>query len=866
MLSEKTVGRSAIKRRSFRQTARRTLFVLVFAVMLVGLGGYIFFYDLTRGPLPQHAGEFNVAGLSDTVIVRRDQWGIPHIFASNSHDLYFVQGYIQAQDRWWQMEFFRHIGNGSIGRLVGKNAEVFGTDIFIRTVGLRRAAERDLKGYDAETISYLQAFADGVNAYLTKREPGDLAMEHGLLRLTGTGSAIEPWTPADSLVWGKVMAWDLGGNQDKELIRAALYDLIGQEMADQWLTPPWPFGKKPTVIQAEELPNVGQLRTGPDGSVDGKGIKPLLAGSTMPGKNLAFGHGSGVGSNNWVLSGKMTETGKPLLANDPHLGIQMPSIWYQIGLHLTGAERQHSVVGFAFAPVPGVVIGHNNFIAWGVTNVDPDVQDLYRIRVHPEDPLQYEWNGTWRKMTTHEETIYFGDGEKPVTIKVRETHLGPIINDNRLDKVSGEVRGFNNEDPVALRWTALDPGTMFKAVVGLNQATNWEEFRRALQYWDIPSQNFVYADVEGNIGYQMTGRLPFRAGQHSGLLPVPGWTEEFVWQGFIPYDKLPRLFNPERGYIATANQAVVPPEYYDQLAQALGKGFNYMISQEWDYGYRGQRIAEMLKNYAPHTIDSLQSILGDNKVISAEEISPFLAGLSFGDAALTEARNWLLAWDYQLHKDSPQAALYAYFWSRLANNLFGDQLGEDMRVTGCDREMWATYLLLQQPDNAWWDDLGTEGVVEQRDEILARSFSEAYARMVADFGKSRHDWRWGYLHTATFVSNPLGRSGVSLLERIVNRGPFATSGGPETVNSTGWDAGVGSFAVTTLPSLRMIIDLGDFQRNVAIHSTGQSGHPYSPNYDDMIGLWQENNYLPMLWTPEQVEAAAANTLTLSPGE
>lgn len=854
-----------MKRKSFRKTVRKILLMFSVFAALIALGCYIYYYDLTRGPLPRHAGELRIDGLHDTVRVIRDKWGVPHIYAANYHDLYFAQGYTQAQDRWWQMEFFRHIGNGSLGRLVGRKAEVLATDLFIRTVGFRRAAERDLKNYDVETVAMLQSFADGVNAYLAKRDAGGLALEYGVLRLTGTGSPVEPWTPADSLVWGKVMAWDLGGNHDKELVRAVLHNRLGAEMAEQLLTPPWPYGRKPTIIQAKELVAAEPaLASQADYKNGVRENNLLLAGGVPSGINLVFGQGSGIGSNNWVISGKLTETGKPLLANDPHLGIQMPSIWYQVGLHLQGAEQTRSVAGFAFAPVPGVIIGHNNHIAWGVTNVNPDVQDLYAIRVHPEDPLQYEWNGSWRRMTVHEETIYFGDGQEPVTIQVRETHLGPVINDNRLEAADGTIRGFNNENPQVLRWTALDPGTMFKAVVKLNRAQNWEEFRSALQYWDVPSQNFVYADINGNIGYQMTGRIPFRARQHSGLLPVPGNRADYVWQGFIPFDKLPRLFNPERGYISTANQAVVPPEYYDLLSRELGEGPNYVISREWDYGYRAQRINEMLENMAPHNVSSVRNMLGDNMDLGAKKLLPYLAELTFDDAAVAEARNWLLEWDGQKHKDSPQAALYAHFWAVLTENLFGDQFAEDMQLKGNDREMWATYLLLQQPDNTWWDDTATEGLSEQRDEILVRSFEEAYAKTITTLGRNRDNWKWGDLHTATFVSNPLGLSGIGLLERMVNRGPFAASGSTETVNSVGWNAGAGNFAVTSLPSLRMIVDLGDFRQNVAIHATGQSGHPYSRNCDDLIELWRQNSYLPMLWTPEQVEAAVVNTLVLNP--
>jgi len=839
--------------------------VLALVVLLVG-GGWYFFYDLTWGPLPQHDGEMRVAGLRDTVEVFRDEWGIPHIYAQNMYDLYFAQGFVQAQDRWWQMEFWRHTASGRIQELTGKKASLMPTDIFIRSVGWRHVAEEEAESYDAECLSNLQAFADGVNAYIMSRELKHLALEYGVLGLIGIDIKVEPWTPADSLSWAKVMAWDLGPSNSGEEKRSTMYELVGKEMTNKW-APPWPFGKKPTILQLDELgmTDVPQAERVNDAIDDAK-VETAVLQDILPDVGFGFGSGRAVGSNNWVIGGNTTKSGMPLLANDPHLGIQMPSIWYAIGLHCKPIDGSppFDVTGFALSSSPGVIIGHNSHIAWGVTNVNPDVFDLYRIKVNPANPLQYEWNGAWRDIKVRQETINFGDGQSPVTIQVRETHLGPIINDNKVDKETGEIQGFNNKDPMALHWTALESGTILKAVTGLNEATNWEEFREALKYWDVPSQNFVYADVKGNVGYQTPGRIPIRAKHHSGLLPVPGWTNEFEWQGFIPFDKLPTVFNPKRGYVATANQAVVPLEYYDMLASELGEGENYAISQEWDYGYRGQRIIELLEKLAPHSIETLQVLQGDNKLISAEELIPYLGRLRFNEPELNEARDWLMKWDYQFDMDSPQAALYAEFWMQLANNLFGDQLPEQIKLEGWVREMWAAYLLMEQPNDTWWDDASTSDVVETRDDILVRSFREGYNNAVATLGNDRSRWRWGNLHTSTFVSNPLGRSGVSFIEKMVNRGPYPTSGCTGTVNNTRWTVHSGSFAVDHLPSMRMIVDLGDLTRSVAIHTTGQSGHPYSKHYDDMIELWRNIKYHPMLWTRAQVEAAAANKLILKP--
>lgn len=849
--------------------------VIVVVLILPVAFGYGWFYNMTRSPLPQHSGEIKVAGLQDTVEILRDKWGVPHIYAKNMYDLFFAQGYTQAQDRWWQMEFWRHIGNGRSEELVGKKDALLGTDIFIRTLGWRQVAEKEIQTCDEESLGRLQAFADGVNAYIMSRQPSKLALEYSILKLTGIDIKVEPWTPVDTLVFSKMMAWDLGPSENYERERVTLYELLGREMTDQLLTPPWPFGKRPTIVKYDELPIVDATKWDyPRVFKNSEGLDLLLneevsVSKPLPSISLIFGKSRGIGSNNSVVSGRMTKSGKPLLANDPHLKAQMPSIWYEIGLHYrpTSGEAPADLVGFTFSVTPGIIIGHNNFIAWGVTNLGPDVFDLYRIRVNPANPLQYEWNGQWRDMTVYEETIRFGDGAEPVTIKIRQTHLGPIINDNRVDKETGEVLGFNNEDPVALCWTALEPGTLMQSVTKLNKATNWDEFRKALSYWDVPSQNFIYADVEGNIGYQMPGRIPIRARDHTGLIPAPGWTDEFEWKGFVPFDELPSVFNPKRGYIATANQAVIPPAYYAYLEEKLGQGLNYTFSLEWNYGYRGQRIEELLGKMAPHSIDTFQAILGDNKLVSAEELMPYVANLKFDDAELTQARDWLLKWDYQCNADSPQAALYSQFWASLIRNLYYDQLGDVYKPEGYSREMWATALLMEQPDNAWWDDIKTKDVIEKRDDILIRSFKEGYANTVATLGKDRSKWKWGDLHTVTFVSSPLGQSGIGLIEKMVNRGPFPTGGSSDTVNNASWGVASGNFTVSGwLSSMRMIVDLGDLTKSVTIHTTGQSGHPYSKHYDDMIDLWRNMKYHPMLWTREQVERAAINKLILKPGK
>ncbi|MBN8636851.1 MAG: penicillin acylase family protein [Anaerolineae bacterium] len=851
---------------------RIVLLILLLIVVVIAVGGFLIFNDTTRGPLPVTSGTLNVTGLQAQVEVLRDDWGVPHIYASNPHDLFFAQGFTQAQDRWWQMEFARHVGAGTIQELTGQTASVMGSDLFIRTAGWYEAAQRDVALLDETETAAVQAFADGVNAYITSRPQDDLALEYRLLGVTGVNITIAPWTIADSLVWGKVMAWNLTDSYGSDMDNALLLDALGQALFDD-LTPPFPFDSKPTILQAEDLPiTEASLSTAYAGSRAALTVPAsrAAAGGIVRGDWVTRSTDVGIGSNNWVATGTMTSNGTPLLANDPHLGIQMPSIWYEIGLHCypVTAECPYDVVGFALPASPAVIIGHNANIAWGVTNVGADVQDLYSLEINPDNPTQYRWDGEWRDMNVREETINFGDGDEPVTIQVRETHLGPIINDNRYDSETGEISGWNSEDPMVLRWTGLDEGTLYKSVLRLNLASNWDEFRAALSYWNVPAQNFVYADTAGNIGYQTPGSMPIRPGDRDGRFPTLATSDADTWQGYIPFDLLPRILNPERDFVVTANQAVVPPDYYAELETALGADNFYELGYSWSYGYRGERINELMDQLKAHNASTYQTIHGDDLNINAREIVPFLNGLQFTDQSSTEARDFLLSWDYQMVRDSGQAALYAVFSVSLLDNLFNDQLPEDIRANTGD--LYPASRLMNDPENAWWDDARTADVVERRDEILVRAFDEAVVEIVRRQGNNPAEWSWGELHTATWESNPLGLSGISLIEDMVNRGPYPVDGGGEIVNATGWgidygtDAVDATYTVRALPSMRMIVDVANWENSQSMHTTGQSGHPYSPHYNDMISPWTEIRYHPMLWSRTQVERATADRLILSP--
>jgi penicillin amidase len=555
----------------------------------------------------------------------------------------------------------------------------------------------------------------------------------------------EPWTPLHSLTWAKAMAWDLGGNMDAELERAVLARTLGAERVAE-LFPSYP-ADNPVIV------------TGPYASAEG-GLTANAAVLTdaLPGltqvaarienlNTILDGELEGIGSNNWVVSGSRTATGAPLLADDMHLGLRIPSIWFENGLHCAPVSEACpiEVVGYSFASLPGVVVGHNNDIAWGVTNVGPDVQDLYVERLNPDNPNQYEVNGKWVDMTIVEETIQVAGGE-PVQLTVRYTRHGPILSD--VDEAYGGLaaaqgEGAKDRYAVSVRWTALDPATIIRSAVKIDRAHNWDEFRAALRDWDVPSQNFVYADRQGNIGYQTPGRIPIRA-HGDGTLPVPGWTDEFEWMGYIPFEDLPSAFNPAQGFIATANNAVI------------GEGYPYLITADWDYGYRARRIVDLLAATPKVSAEDIQRIHGDDFNAIGPLLVPLLESLEFDEdqAPLAERVKLLHGWDFQNTMVSAPAALFNAFWRHLLLSTFGDELPPNW-IPESSQGFTVMRHLVKEPANPWWDDTRT-ATLETRDDIFESALAEAVAEVEAQLGKDAARWTWGALHTTTFENESLG--------------------------------------------------------------------------------------------------------------
>ena len=846
-------------RRSPLITFLRTLLsILVVLAILLGLLSYI----LPRRSFPQVTGQVQLAGLEAQVDVYRDSYGIPQIYAASTHDLFFAQGYIHAQDRFWQMDFSRHIGSARLSEMFG-DAQI-NRDIFLRTLGWARVAQQELDAMDPSDQAILQAYADGVNAYLADHQGTALSLEYAILKLLSPAYQPEPWTPIHTLTWGKVMSWSLGSSRmESEIAHAVLLSTLTPAQVDE-LFPPYPTDQ-PLVLPDFSL--AGQpTPAGEAGLAAGEALAALapafqaLSGRLDLLQDVLGPAGRGIGSNNWVIAGAHTASGLPLLANDMHLGEQMPSIWYENGLHCqpVGPACPYQVSGFSFAGVPGVIVGHTDRTAWGFTNVGPDVLDLYIEKINPANPNQYEVNGQWVDMTLVHETIQVS-GADPVELTVRYTRHGPIIYDT-AEQAADIRQNWGLELPenfaIAIQWTALQPADIVQAILGFDRAQNWDEFRQAAAYFSAPAQNIVYADVDGNIAYQTPGLIPIRQPAHTGQWPVPGWTDEHEWQGFIPFEQLPTALNPERGYIVTANNAIVGPDY------------PYPITIEWDQGFRAARIVNLIENApGPITVEYIQGIHGDDNNASAGFILPILLNLPLNPGQnLAIALDLLANWDAQDQMDLAAPAIYNVFWKHLLALTFQDDLPEDYWPSGDDNWFEIMRLLVQQPDSAWWDDRATPAI-ERRDDIFLQALAAGIGELEQAQGSDPARWSWGDLHTITFHNQSLGLSGIAPIEAIFNRGPYRASGGPTSPNATTWNAaasGVATYQVVWMPSMRMIADFSDLSASLSVNTTGQSGHAYHPNYADQVDLWRTIQYHPMLWERSEVESAAAHHLVLTP--
>ncbi|MER5940380.1 penicillin acylase family protein [Streptomyces sp. NPDC001928] len=894
--------------------ARLLVLVLVLAVVAGVAGGAYWSISTVRASFPQTKGSITIKGLSGPVDVKRDGYGIPQIYASSDEDLFMAQGFVQAQDRFWEMDVRRHMTSGRLSEMFGKGQVE--NDEFLRTLGWDRIAKQEYdKTLSASTKKYLQAYAAGVNAYLDGKEGEDLSLEYAALGFTNDYKP-QKWTPVDSVAWLKAMAWDLRGNMQDEIDRALMTSRLGpKEIAD--LYPQYPYDRNKTIVQAGQYDEATKT-FGPTGSAGSSaggtagtgtssgtaGLQSQLSGlqEVLDDLPTAVGvNGNGIGSNSWVVGGQYTITGKPLLANDPHLSASLPSVWYQMGLHCrsVSSKCQYDVSGYTFAGMPGVVIGHNQNISWGMTNSGADVTDLYLEKLSGDG---YLYGGKTVPFTSREETIKVA-GDSPKKIVVRQTKDGmPLLSDRSDELVKvGRKATVDAAAPdrgdgygIALRWTALDPGTTMDAVFAIDKAKHWTDFRAAAALFDVPSQNLIYADTENHIGYTLPGKIPTRAQGYDGSVPVPGWEPRSRWTGYIDDDELPYEYDPARGYIVTANQAVVDKAKYP-----------YTLTTDWGYGARSQRITDLIQSKIDGggkiSTDDMRQMQLDNSSEIAKLLVPKLLKIDIDDKDVREAQELLEGWDYTQTADSAAAAYFNSVWRNILKLAFGNKLPKELRVEGqclwveksdttgpvdegeskvreCgerdadqaqpdggDRWFEVVRSLMDDEDSDWWKtpSSGARPSADNRDELFRRAMIDARWELTAKLGKDIDTWNWGRLHRLFLKNQTLGTEGPGFLQYALNRGPWKLSGGEATVNASGWNA-AGGYGVVWVPSMRMVVNLGDLDKSKWINLTGASGHAYNAHYTDQTDKWADGELLDWSFTDGAVDESTSDTLVLKP--
>ena len=815
-----------------------SLFPLIKSVILL----------MSRLKLPKLDGEVRLPRLKKAVEIRRDKLGIPHIYAQSYDDLFFAQGFVHAQDRLFQLDFSRRIVAGQLSEILGEVSVPL--DRWMRTLTMRRIAEAEIAFLDEDSKAILLAYANGINAFITSNR---LPVEFLLF-----GYKPKPWEIADSLSWVKMMSLTLSVNWEAEILRAKLVDRLGAEKAAE-LEPPhlkrWPFivppGSDYSLLGDTATTRAEQARefTGP-------------------------APGSGLGSNNWVLSGSRTSTGLPILANDMHLALNAPAIWYEN--HLVADDID--VTGVTFPSLPGVIAGHSQHVAWGFTNGYADVQDLYMERLQrlPEGKIQAEYLGEWEDIQVINEKILVKNSD-PVVEDVLITRHGPIINDLAPD--------LCGEQPLALRWTSLEKDNIFKVLIEMMLAKDCREFQHALRHWTAPVQNVVYADNQGNIAYTFAGKIPIRA-RGNGRLPVPGWTDEYEWIGYIPYEQLPHLYNPPQGYIVTANNTTIDEDYPIDIALDA-------IS-----GDRAQRISELIIEKAQQPglekidIAYNKRMQFDQASASARVMQKYMAQLPLSTSAhypetdLHQAVKIIKEWEGELNPKSPAAAIYEVFIRKLANLILvtnlGDEKGEtqishdpeqiplSMRAMGKGPtpiigenslfgERWLPWLMsiMPEPDSHWFN----LGHGEKRDDTMLLALQQAVDELYDLQGREMDKWQWGNIHKASFVhylsSNPL-------MSMIFSRGPFAVGGDNTTLWATGASYHNLDCSFMVGPPFRIIVDLSNLDNSLGLLAPGQSGNPSSPHYDDQVQSWFKAGYHSMYYSSSQVNQYTVHLLKLIP--
>ena len=747
--------------------------------------------QLAKDRLAKIEGSIPIAGLHDAVEVLRDRWGIAHIYAKSVDDLFFAQGFVAAQDRLYQMEIWRRTGTGEL-------AEVFGPDLverdrIARLVRYRGDMEAEWRSYSPQAKQIATSFAQGVNAFI--RHCGDkLPIEFELL-----GFRPGEWKPEDSLL--RVAGLLMTRNQLQEIARAEMVAALGPEATHKF------------------MPTEPARKLDPDPSLNLKGIdERVLSGYRAAIAIPALKEESG--SNNWVVDATLTTTGKPILASDPHRPVILPSLRYIVHLNAPG----WNVIGGGEPALPGVAIGHNERAAWGFTIAPYDQVDFYVEEIDPANARRYRYKGQWLEVKTEREQVRVKGQAQPAEVELKFTNHGPVLWED-----------LANNRVVALRWSGQEPGTAgYVGSLAIDTISNWDEFLQAMERWKVPSENIIYADVDGNIGWVAAGMVPIRK-NWSGLFPVPGSSGRYEWSGFRTVAQLPQLRNPVQHYIATANHNILP------------KGYKYDLSFDWAPPYRFKRIDEVLRKGGKFTIEDFKHLQHDETSLPARELVGMLRKLSeSGAPEFQQARTMLLSWNQIMSKDSGPAALFEVWQERLKSHVAAVQAKPEHQA-----------LIVRNLQLPVLIQLLTELPAETKEKVLIESLKDAWSETLKLAGPDPQAWRWGRIHTIEF-RHPLANSDAR--RALFNLGPVERGGDGFTPNSTSGT----NFKQTAGASYRHIVDLADWDRSVFTSTPGQSGQPGSPHYDDLLKLWEKYEYAPLVFSRKAVEGNTAHRLMLEP--
>ena len=807
---------------------RRLLFrVIVLPILVVALplaailgGGYLWFST----SLPDTTGTVALAGLKAPVKIVRDRNGVPHIFASDDADAEFALGYVHAQDRLWQMETMRRAATGRLAELAGEQA--LPLDRMIRTLGLERLAENELATLDPAVRAQIDAYTAGVNAYI-EHHRGVWPPEFVALQISP-----RPWRPVDSIVWGELMALQLSGNWRTEMIRAQLAKtLSAAEIAQLW--PP-----VPSAAQLQ-LParGVHGERALPDTSHAAleRGL-PLAPLASVLGAFDAHG-----ASNAWAVDGAHSADGKPLLANDPHLGFGLPILWYLAtmdtpDLHLAGA----TVPG-----VPSFILGHNDKIAWGMTTTGGDVEDLFVEKVDPDDPSRYMTPDGPMPFRTRVETIGVR-GKPPVTITVRATRHGPVISDAVEALAQSQARGT----VVALEATWLQPGNKIAtAIYELDRARDWASFVGAMKDFTAPEQTVAYADTDGHIGYYAAGAVPIRK-SGDGLMPAPGWSGAFDWTGTIPFDSLPHALDPPSGRFVNANDRPVGPDY------------PYFISSDgYDWPYRARRIEDLLALRPKATLDEFAAMQADSVSLAARQLLPLMLDIAPETPAGRAMLERLKSWNGVMDRDRPEPLVFEAWLRELERGLFADKLGDQFRDYWGGRAGTLYTILTSEP--AWCARATTKPRPEDCHDQIASAYERAMIWLTERYGNDPSLWRWGDAHQAYFIDRVFAEAPFVNRFAIVH---IAADGGDYTINrgAVSFSNGLAPFADFHGAGYRAIYDLGDLARSRFMIATGESGNLFSHHFKDFVGRWRDVEYVTLAGSAEALLKQGGQLLTLEP--